>query len=311
LPVGIAAMAQEPGGAAQPPWRLHPIPWVAHNGQPRPWRSDSRLAAFMEEGYPDDVRVMFGPADSLKQQVPESMWVTITAYDSSSDLFLGILINQPFYLPGINNGDNVVFRVDDQFPRLVAVAVNGSYADAAWPPSDAPQFSAMLRDGVRAYRLGNNGHNPPEIERCISILTPLVDSVPSSASRDERFVGHFVLGRCLAEVYQTERALDQFHEAIQLDSSDLDSHMAFLAELSVMTHTLPGELTPHDEARWERAFLDELALVRARFADDPAVQKMLGMVFDPKGEATLAPAWRPYVAKLRRVGYGVFRWKRR
>jgi hypothetical protein len=287
------------------------MPWVTHAGQPSPWRTDRRLTSYFEQGYPDDVLVRFGAADSLQGQKPEAMWVTITAYDSASALFLGILGNQPFTLPGLSERDNVVFRIHPQWKRPVAVAFNGSYRDAGWPTSAVPEFFARLREGIRAYRLGNNGHNVPEIERCISILTPLMDSVPSAVRSDENFVGHYVLGRCFSEKYQTEAAIRQFRAAISLDTNDLDSHMALLAELSVMTHHPPGQLSPADEARWEREFLDELVVVRSRFAQDPGVEQVLGLLFAPTSEATVDSLWRPYVAKLRRVGYAVFRWKQR
>ncbi len=294
-----------------PPWRTHVMPWLTHTGQPRPWRTDRRLAGYGEQGYPDDVLVLFSGADSLKGQKPEAMWVTVTAYDSTSGLFLGVLRNQPYAPMGINEDDNVVFRIHPQMKRPIAVAFNGSYGDAGWPPTSAPGFLLKLREGIRAYRLGNNGHTPPEIDRCISLLTALMDSVPPSARRDEAFVAHYVLGRCLAEKYQTELAIRHFRSAISLDTNDLDSHMALLAELSVMTHHRPGELAPSDEERFERDFLQELAIVGSRFGRDPGVQQILTPLFDPAGEATVDSVWRPYLDKLRRVGYGVFRWKQR
>jgi len=287
------------------------MPWQTHAGEARPWRTDPRLAGSFEPGYPDDVLVIFGNPDSLHGLKPEGMWVTITAFDSVSGLFLGILINQPYARMGVDEGDNVVFRIHPVLKRPVAVAFNGSYNEAGWPPSAAPQFFARLRDGIRAYRLGNNGHNMPQIERCIAVLTTAMDGVPSAARRDEEFVGNFVLGRCLAEKYVTELAIHHFRAAISLDTNDLDSHMALLAELSVMTHHRPGELSPNDEARWEQEFLNELTVVRACFGQDTGVHQVLTMVFDPASEATVDSLWRPYLARLRRIGFSVFRWKRR
>ena len=74
-----------------------------------------------------------------------------------------------------------------------------------------------------------------------------------------------------------------------------------------MTHRRPGELPAAEEAQWERAFLDQLALVRERFAEHPGVSTMLTVVFDPG--AGVDSTWQPHIEKLRRVGYGVFRWK--
>jgi hypothetical protein len=78
-----------------------------------------------------------------------------------------------------------------------------------------------------------------------------------------------------------------------------------------MTHHRPGELPPAEEARWEQEFLRELAVVRARFAAHDGVPQVLGMIFDPAQERELDAVWRPHVAKLRRVGFAVFRWKQR
>jgi hypothetical protein len=88
---------------------------------------------------------------------------------------------------------------------------------------------------------------------------------------------------------------------------DLDSHMALLAELSAMTHPKPGALPALDAAQWEKEFVDELALVRARFAQDPDVQRTLTSIFTPD-EDSRSPS---ETARLRRVGYRTFRWRRR
>lgn len=296
---------------AQPPWRSHLMPWLTHTGQPRPWRTDARLAKFVERGYPDDVLVLFANPDSGDTSRTRTMWVTVTVYDSASGLFLGILGEKPQTAIDVAEGDNVVFRIHPEIRAPVAVAFNGSFRDAGWPPTAVPGFFAALREGIRAYRLGHNGHNMPEIERCISILTDAMEKVPPGARQDEQFVGHYVLGRCLAEKYLTEQAMREFRSAIALDTNDLDSHMALLAELSVMTHHRPGELAASDETRWEREFLVELAIVRQRFGHDPGVEQLLTMVFDPAGEAGVDSIWRSNLPKLRRVGYFIFRWKER
>lgn len=286
------------------------MPWESHAGQARPWRQDQRLAKWGEPGYPDDFQVRFANPDSAKGGQHEFMWVRVIAYDRPTDLFLGFLLNQPALLRSVALGDNVVFRVQATDGFLVAVGTP-DYARPGWPTSSASTYVAVLRDGLRAYRAGNNGHNMPAIERCITVLTPPMRGPPASASREERFVGHYVLGRCLAEKYTTELAIEQFRAAIALDSSDYDAHMALLAEYSVMTHHRPGELSAADEERWEHAFVQELALVRRNFADQDGVTQVLAMVFDPAQEASLDSVWRPHVAKLRRVGYAVFRWKQR
>lgn len=293
------------------PWQRQLMPWESHSGQPRPWRADARLAGRSEPGYPDDFPVAFPSPDSARGEVPEVMWVRVTAYDPATDLFLGILLNQPFYLHNIQVGDNVVFRAA---PRVGAPATAVGipvYSDAGWPRSAAPAWFARLRDGIRAYRNGGNGHVENEIRRCIGVLAPVVDSIPAAARKDEAFVAHFVLGRCLAEAYETRRAIDQFRAAIAIEPADLDSHMALLAELSVLTHQRPGTLPKSEEAEWERSFVDELAVVRSRFATDRGVAQVLSLVFDPSNANQADSVWKGQEAKLQRVGYAVFRWKQR
>ena len=293
-----------------PPWRIHLIPWVTHAGQLRPWRDDPRLAGRAAPGYPDDFQVTFLNPDSAQGGRHEAMWVRTIAYDPPNDLFLGVLLNQPDFIRSAREADNVVFRIDRPRGELVAVGAP-DYGAPGWPASMAGAFGATLRDGIRAYRDGNDGHNMPEMKRCDAVLTPALRNIPAPVARDERFVAHYVLGRCLAEAYATSRAIEQFRAAIALSPNDADAHMSLLAELSVMTHQRPGTLPAAEEARWERAFTAELAAVRQRFASYDGVQQTLSMVFDPAQEADVDSTWRPYLARLRRVGYAVFRWKQR
>jgi hypothetical protein len=302
------ALPAQQGGA--PRWRTQLIPWDMYGVERRPWRDDRRLAPHVAPGYPDDFRVLFANPDSARGGRHEIMWVRVIAADSATGEFLGVLLNQPDFLRSVARGDNVVFRAGPKSDLPTAVGAPG-YSDAGWPATRAPSFLSTLRDGLRAYRAGNNGHNMPAIERCIEILTPAMSAKPASATREQRFVGHFVLGRCLAEKYETERAVQQFRAAIALDSTDLAAQMALLAELSVMTHQLPGKLPAATEAQWERDFVEQLRVVRARFGRDERVTEVLAMVFDPAQESDLDDVWKPHAAKLRRVGYAVFRWKQR
>ena len=298
-------------GKGVPPWQTHLIWWGPTAEEPHPWRGDPRLARFGEPRYPDDFQVLFLNPDSTKSQQNEVMWVRVIAADSATGLRLGILINKPDFLQSPKEGDNVVFRFRDGDPLPTAVG-GPSYADVGWPSaSSAPEFQRVLREGILAYRAGNNGHNMPGIERCIAVLTPAMDAVPTAASAEERFDGHFVLGRCLAEKYVTERAIEQFRAAIAIDPSDLNAQMGLLAELSIMTHNRPGELSADAEARWEREFVEQLQVVRSRFGGVAIVKRMLGFVFDPALEAKIPPESRAEIPKLRRVGFATFRWKQR
>jgi hypothetical protein len=294
-----------------PAWQVRVMPWPASRGGSAPWQSDPRLAGFFAPGYDDDVQVMFANPDSAATLQYEAMWVRVIAHDAPSDQYLGILLNDPRALRSVARGDNVVFRANAPGSIAQAVADSGDYSRPGWPSVRPPALAALLRDGIRAYRSGNNGHHMPGIERCIEILTPAVATLPASATRDERFIAHFVLGRCLAEKYETARAIDQFRSAIALDSADVDAQMALLAELSVMTHNRPGTLSDAERDRWDAAFVEQLGIVRSRFAADSDVSGMLEMIFDPAQEASVTDAWRSELPRLRRIGYAVFRWKRR
>jgi hypothetical protein len=74
-----------------PPWRTHLMPWEWHSGLPAPWRSDPRLAGRFAPGYDDDVQIVFLNPDSAAGKKHELMWVRVTAHDSASDEYLGIL----------------------------------------------------------------------------------------------------------------------------------------------------------------------------------------------------------------------------
>ena len=301
LSLACAARAQT---APEPPWRSRVIAWDRGRSESPSWQSDPRLQGRSAPGYPDDFQVLFDNPDDRD----EIMWVRVIAHDRATDLFLGILLNEPALLRTPLPGDNVVFRFETGSELPVAVA-SPTYGDAGWPPAAPGAFQTVLRDGVRAYRVGNYGHNRPGIERCIEVLRPVMRDVPANASTFDRFVGHYILGRCAAEVYDTPLAIEQFRAAIALDPDDADAHLALLAEYSVMVHRRPGELSAEEEAQWERSFLDQLALVRERFAEHPGVSTVLAFVFDPAQEANVEESWLPHIAKLRRVGYGIFRWK--
>ena len=305
-PTSLAAQAN-----GVPPWRTRLIWWGPTAEEPHPWRTDSRLTRFGEPGYPDDFQVWFANPDSVRGKQHEVMWVRVIAADSATGLHLGILINQPDFLRSLSEGDNVVFRVDEGGALPTAVGAP-DYRDVGWPAaSGAPKFLAVLREGILAYRAGDNGHNMPGIERCIAVLTPAMEAVPAAANAEERFDGHFVLGRCLAEKYVTERAIAQFRSAIAIDPSELNAQMALLAELSIMTHKGPKALSADEQARWESEFVEQLRVVRSHFGGTPIVARMLSLLFDPAMEAKIPAESRAEIPKLRRVGFATFRWKQR
>ncbi len=284
------------------------MPWVSNAEQPRPWREDSRLEAHFAQGFPDDVVVAFSVHDPTAPYPFEMMWVTVTAYDSVTDLYLGILLNEPKFITHLPQWENVVFAPEGGTGYPTAVTVDGEYGAAGWPLTKVDEYFSTLRDGIRAYRDGRNGHNVPGVERCIAILEPLMSSVPEAARPDEVFVGHFVLGRCYAENYDTERAIQQFRLAIETDPDDVDAHMTLLAELSVMTHMTSGDVQSH----WKGAFVDEYAIVSERFLSDRAVDVLLRAIF---GDLSFCPKAQELLEREPVEGQTLpwypFRWKRK
>ena len=73
----------------------------------------------------------------------------------------------------------------------------------------------------------------------------------------------------------------------------------------------PSSRSAAEVDRWDRAFIDQLAVARSRFGTHPDVVTMLEMIFDPSQEAEVTSEWRADLPRLRRIGYAVFRWKRR
>lgn len=315
--VPLASTAQSPSTARPAPvWHTQWVPWEIHPRHERAWRADPRLARFGIPNYPDDYRAVFMNPDTTvpDQARMELMWVRLIAYDAATDRYLGYLLNQPHFIRSVQAGDNVVVGIDATSGFPTADGSPTDYAAHGWPADATTATGRILRTGLRHYRLGNNGHNMPEIERCIDALAPHLEGSAGpewQPSREQRFIAHFVLGRCLAEKYETDRAVRQFRAAIVTDSSDADAQLALLAELSVLTHPRPGTVSAAELQRRDEEFVRQLELVRRRFANHDGVAQMLAFVFDPAQEAKIAPEWQPQMERLRRVGYGVFRWKRR
>ena len=287
--------------------------WRARAGEATPWQDDPRLRnSFTESGFPDDVQVIFPHPDSARGGRPEIMWVTVIAHDPSADQFLGILLNQPNALGNVVQFDNVAFRWDAKLRRPVAIEAGGSYAAAGWPRGALEDSirSTFVR-GVRFYRAGNNGHYMPGIESCIATLEPLANADWPLATRDDGYLLHFVTGRCLAEKYETLRAIRQFRRAVELAPDSLDAHMALLAEYSVIVHKSQRELLEGTEAEWERAYLKELTLIRTKFGASQLVTTILDWAFDERNAGDLSGLTPERIAKLKRVGYALIRWKQR
>ena len=293
--------------APVPPWQQRLMPWLSYANEPRPWRTDKRFTGRFARGLPDDVQVLFTvPAGGQSEVV----WVTITAYDAASDQFLAIASNRRSGTKLISPYDNVVFRFREGAPYPVAIDRGAGYGRAGWPTSRAPTFFNGLLAGIRAYRAGHNGRNIPSIRQCATILEPLAKKIPPEARTDERFVLHYVLGRCYAELLDTKNAITAFRAALSDDPNDPHTHMALIAEYSIMVHLPDDKLPAKERALWDQAIINEIDFVRKHYMSYPGVSMALNLMFDAK--AADANQW-PAADRARgaRIGYSRIRWKQR
>ena len=152
---------------AQPIWKKQLVAF----GQSGigPWRNHEQLKDKFLEKYPDDLQVLFSPLNNPGQN--ENMWVSIIEYDKDSNTYLGRLLNKPYFLKNVRQADNVIFKYDQSSKRAIAIPEGTSYWMAAVPKYVAEGYGKNLYKGLREYRLGNFGHNMPEIWNCIETLS--------------------------------------------------------------------------------------------------------------------------------------------
>lgn len=306
-----AAPVTAPQASPETPWRKEFFAWYggALDDGETPWREDPRLAArFHSKEYPDDVQVAFHNLAETGQFKYELMWVTVSAHDAASDLFLGVLLNQPHRLKTAGQRDNVVFRLLPGQEIPMAVEQGGRYDVPGWPPAAAGSFEAALIDGIRAYRRGDSGHQQDEIARCAQILRPPLKAPPARVPPRTLQLAHFILGRCLAESYDTREALGHFRRAVELDPQDCHARMSLAAEHSVMAFH-PEKQPPEAETFWEQQYLESIAAARRVCTEDQT--RILDIVAaEGKKHAAENPG-TPEAAKVLRLGGGVIRYKAR
>jgi len=102
--------------------RLH-LPEISslleyYGPQPKPgtrwgeWRQHPKLRGRFHPDYPDDIEVIVYDDDlETSTNTPERIWVRVTAM--AGDIFCGVLLNQPYNLKTLNEGDEVLFTVVD------------------------------------------------------------------------------------------------------------------------------------------------------------------------------------------------------
>lgn len=304
-----AAFANESGNAIhQPAWKRHFVAWSRFQENESVWRNDPRLADQFHQDFPDDLAVLFrktGPKDGIS----ETMWVSVIDYDSESDRYLGILLNQPSHLKSVRKGDNVVFAWNQETGFPQAIAEDQSYWAAGVPTDAKSGILGKLYEGIRQFRFGNYGHNMPEIKKCLKTLSRVSRKLGKKGDSENSYITHVFLGRCAAEAYETELAIDHFRKAVGYKPDDVNAQMALLAEYSVMVHTSKAKDTKQTQTDWEALFLKQLELVKSRFHNNESVKKIIQIVFDGEQLERYPELSKEEIEYGKKYGFGIFRWK--
>jgi hypothetical protein len=320
--VGCAHSADKTSAAQGPQWERELVVWQQEEVDARTWREDARLKGRFHPKEKDDIQVVFlGPAGEGSPP-PEVMWVTIIAHDKARDTFLGVLLNSPNDLKDVQEGDNVLFhgtpRRDERLLNLaralgqseLLMALAPGPSRLGWPRAAPGSYLETLIRGIRHYRQGRFGHVPAGIKACIDTLGPVLEPAAQDVPVDQRQLGHFVLARCLAEQYETLRAVQHFEQALHLNPKEVHARMGLLAELSLLAHLPQEKLPSGTEAQWEQRYLAEVAEARKHIQNVHAL-RLLDMLFN-KQMIEEDPAEDPKAQEKRlRVGVGPFRYKAR
>ncbi len=288
---------------AEPMWKRELVAFNKYEFGKGPWTEHKALRDKLHKDFPDDIQVAFSTLESPKQY--EFMWVSIIDYDEESQSYLGILLNEPNFLKIVKQSDNVVFKLEGSPSAPVAISGEGKYWIPAVPKHTTSGKGFALYQGLREYRMGNFGHNMPEIEKCIGTLSSLTKDISELSNNEEKFLSYFILGRCAAENYQTMLAIDSFKSALTIKPNEVDANMALLAEYSIAVYD--PETQP--KSVWETNYLNHLAFLRSNFSEDERISPMLDILFDEtelSKQEGLTETERDYRKKF---GNGTFRWK--
>jgi hypothetical protein len=259
---------------AQPIWKKQLVAFKQSGIGP--WRNHEQLKDKFHEKYPDDLQVLFSPLNNPGQN--ENMWVSIIEYDEDSNTYLGRLLNKPYFLKNVRQADNVIFKYDQSSKKAVAIPEGTSYWMAAVPKYVSEGYGKNLYKGLREYRLGNFGNNMPEIRKCIKTLSKFTKEVSKFEVKEDAFLAFFLLGRCSAEAYQTELAIESFKSAIDYNPDDIDANLALLAEYSIAVH--PPDFKP--KKKWEIAYSEHLSHLKENFSSNVKIKNVLDQLFKKK-----------------------------
>lgn len=215
------------------PWKREVILWPWQLGQSRAWRNHEAMQERFHPEFPDDVEVCFAVRGTARL---ETTWVSVIAVDAESERYLGVLLNQPNEVPELLLGDNVVFAPAAKGRPMFAVRTGGraGYRRMGMPDMAPYDYFMSVATGLNQYRAGAFGHSPENIRSAIATLPDATSLATNETGMVSRSIRHFFLGRCFAELYLTEEAIEEFKLAVELRPEDLDSRLALLAEYSVM-----------------------------------------------------------------------------
>ena len=110
------------------------------------WRTDKRLKGRFHEEYPDDLQVMVhdGSPRRATDLKPEVVWVRVIGCDN--DIFQGYVLNQPFYLKTVKEGDLIKFVIPEgsELPLYVTEKYLEEREEWVITPCDKCGFSELL-----------------------------------------------------------------------------------------------------------------------------------------------------------------------
>jgi len=280
--------------SVEPPWRNDVILWHGELGNDTPWRSHSDLSEYTHSAeYPDDVQVAIQPPETRKWEI---VWSQVIGFHPRSGEYLARLLNEPNAVPSISKGDNLAFKIVAKASYPVAIDRGKGYALAAYPEFAPKPFANALVSALRAYRQGNMGHAPEYLHQAIPLFELAIKNATEETNATADFYAHFYLGRCHAELYNTEDAMEAFAKALEYRDSDPNARMALLAEYSILA------VSDSDVAlEYRQRFVEEEAAIRELFPIESGSIHMLDTIYE-----NLATTGTP-VETL--AGKATFRWK--
>ncbi len=84
-----------------------------------PWRVNPKLKDKFHPEYPDDIEAIVHEGFRVSDSKPEQMWIRVQEFDGS--IFKAILLNQPFQLKNLKQGDKCLFILEPKLGVLVRV----------------------------------------------------------------------------------------------------------------------------------------------------------------------------------------------